>query len=785
MDASVRRNLANDWLKDFCLALKNVALYSADHPRGREYLDRAYESLQRLLADRREIHLTRSDVRLNLDGLLLDRDRGMAQPLAEDLGGRGIDSLVFRSTITPQEHHGLIRALMLKPERVAEKGGFRQLLTDEGVAAVTANSENPVRPRAAGEISLGEAGLIDFLLHQIRWGGASQSAPPETYLGTEAGDAPTVTAVLSNDPAALSRTIETMARNREPAVTTPEALAEVLADTLERMAERAIEEHYRDREEILSDVGRAVVGCDPALHSLMFLEKGGSRSIRKNLAAAVETMRAESLAELVAIHYPRADGDYRRLSELLGRTVAWRDDRPGTVAAVENRMREYGLNAEQLRDLIDHLAWAEVGLPRRLELLYKSDFLWRVDFGRLKEVLVRLLSTGQVKEGTALIQKYLSGLMSEDAEIRRRVADNARYILQLVEKTGKGVQLLGRIADLFFTRFQDEQDADVVARLAGGLAFLADMRLRSGDLSSALDLMRKAEQLSASPAPALKERGERLSEALSRAGNDKIFKTLTEMLLGGNDQSSMEAAEILKRGGGRSANYLIERLAEEENRSHRARLVMLLKEMGKGSSVPFISRLDDQRWFLVRNVVGILGDIGDVAIMPQLKKVALHGDPRVRREAVRTFMRFGTPESEEMIIRALGDDDRGVQITAVNALASLKGPRALGVLLDLARKSGPFENLPAEVRQEAIVGLGRLAAREAQPVLIDIISRKGFLGHAEATELRAAAARALGGLASSEVTALLKDLAAKDPRQPVREAAQEALQQKAAQPATR
>src|SRR6185436_164859 len=198
--------------------------------------------------------------------------------------------------------------------------------------------------------------------------------------------------------------------------------------------------------------------------SLMFLEKGGSRSIRKNLAAAVETMRAESLAELVAIHYPRAEGDYRRLSELLGRTVAWRDDRPGTVAAVEKRMRESGLDAEQLRDLIDHLAWAEVGLPRRLELLYKSDFLWRVDFGRLKEVMVRLLSTGQVKEGTALIQKYLSGLMSEDAEIRRRVADNARYILQLVEKTGKGVQLLGRIADLFFTRFQDEQDADVVAR---------------------------------------------------------------------------------------------------------------------------------------------------------------------------------------------------------------------------------------------------------------------------------------------------------------------------------
>lgn len=42
MDAAQRRNLANDWLKDFCLALKNVSLYSEQHARGREYLDRAF-----------------------------------------------------------------------------------------------------------------------------------------------------------------------------------------------------------------------------------------------------------------------------------------------------------------------------------------------------------------------------------------------------------------------------------------------------------------------------------------------------------------------------------------------------------------------------------------------------------------------------------------------------------------------------------------------------------------------------------------------------------------------
>jgi len=769
MDASVRRTLANDWLKDFSLALKNVSLYSVDHPRGREYLDRAYESLQRLLVERREILLTRSEGRLNLDGILLDRDRGLGQQLSEDLAARNVESLLLKSTVTPQEHHGLIRALMMKPERVVEKGGFGQLLIDEGVASIVANTA--LQPQPAGEVN-----LVDFLLHQVRWSGSSHGTGFEAHSHAEGSQ--NVTSILNGDPAGLSRAIESLARKREPAVTTPEALAELLADTLERLAERAIEEHFRDREEILAAVGRAVVGAEPYLHSSLFLEKGGPRSIRKNLAAAVESLAPEQLAELVAIHYPRARGDYRRLSDLLARTLKWRDDRVASLRAVETKMREFGLDASQIKELIDHLAWNEVALERRLELLNRGDLLWRVDFGRVKEVLVKLLATGHGKEGTALIQKYLGGLMGDDLEVRRRVADNARYILQLVEKTDKGLQILDRIADLFVTRFQDEQDADVVARLAGGLAYLADMRLRAGNLAAALDLMRKAEQLSGSKVPAHKERGERLAEALERAGNDKIFKTLTEMLLGGNDQSSMEAAEILKRGGARSSNYLIERLAEEENRSHRARLVMLLKEMGKGSSMSFASRLEDPRWFLVRNVVGILGDIGDVAILPQLRRVAAHGDPRVRREVVRTLMRFGTSECEEMIIAAIADDDRGVQITAVNALASLKGPRALGVLIDLARKTGPFENAPVEVRQEGIVGLGRLGAREAIPILTAIVSKKGFLGHAEPTELRASAARALGSMPTPETTALLKELAQKDPRQPVREAAQEALQQK-------
>ncbi len=771
MEPTQTRTLANDWLKDLCLALRNVALYSEEHPRGQEYVERAYDSLRRVMGERDKIFLARSDRRLMLDQVILDRDRALTEQLADDLAERGVDGLVIHDSITPAEHLGFIRTMLMKPDRVAQKGGFGQALLDEGVSAVKLAQGVTSRAEAPGEISTAvENSLMRMLAHLGRGHGGHGAGG-----AGGAGTSDTAGSLLGRDPAALARALMIVAHGRGGGTASTEAVAEAVAETLERLAERAIEEHQRDRSEILADVGRALVHADPELHPPLFLEKAGPRSIRKHLAAAVEGLRPEAIAELVAAHQPRAGGDYTRLVEILNRITAWRADRSATLAAVRSRLTATGVSEEEFRDLADHLIWSDLTMARRLELLYSGELLWRVDFTRVKEVLVKLFATDRIREATNLIQKYLSGLLSSDLELRRRVADNARYLLHLIEKTGKGQAMLGRIADMFFTRLQDEPDADVVARLAGGLAFLADLWMRSEDLGSALDLMRKAERLGDSSASMVKARGERLAEALARAGSDKVFKKLTDLLLNGSDQATLEAAEILKRGGNRSATFLIERLAEEENRSHRARLVMLLKDMGKGSSSPFVSRLEDSRWFLVRNVVGILGDIGDPGVLPELKSVAAHGDPRVRREVVRTFARFGTAECEELIVAAVTDEDRGVQITAVNALATLKGRRSLSALADVAKKAGPFDEISAEVRQEAIASLGKIGAPEVVHVLREIITRRGFLGPTEPTEVRVAAAKALGALRAPEALTLLKDLSEKDPRQAVRDAAREAL----------
>lgn len=755
LDVADLRVAANDWIKELAVSLKNVSLYSSEHPRGRDSITRSYAKLKSLLEGRPSVTLTRAEGRLTLENLPLDRDRVVAGQIYSELTDRGVQTITLAGGLTQEEYTNLIRCLLLKPERVHERGGLDLVLLDEGVSSISVNKARVGKVSETMDL-LTDLSLMDLLA------GRGQAQGGES-----------LSALMQKDPAGLARALSQAAarRDRTPGASDLDGQSESVADSLERMSERAIEEKQRDAGSILADLGRILAQTEPEHQARIILDKVGPRSPRKNLTSAVENMPQEALADLVTNQIAGTGGDFQRLHDLLERTQTWRQDRSAALRVVDDRLRLHGVTEQERKDMVDHLMWAELDVSRRLQLLNQHDYLWKVDFQRVKEVLVKLFATDQIKEATTLIQKYLSGLLVEDAVTRRKVADNARYILHLIEKTGKGAPMLGRIAEMFFTRIHDEPDAEVHSRLAAGLAFLADLRLRNGELGAVLELMRRAEGFTSSGDPLVRERGDRLCDALSRVGNEKLFKILTDKHLEGSDSGSMEAAEILKRGGARSANYLIDRLAEEDDRGSRARLVTLLKEMGRGSSLPFTARLADTRWFLVRNVVHILGEIGDTSVVPSLREVMKHPDARVRKELVRTLMRLSGTECEGLIIDAIADPDRGVQETAVSSLSVLRGERSEGIILDIVKKAGPYAGVDTDVRAEAIASAGRMGLKEAIQPLIEILTKKAFIGFAESATLRIAAVQALGALGGDLVIETLRTVAQTEGKREVREAA--------------
>ena len=136
MDPSGFRQAANDWLKKFAVCIKNVSMYSPEHPRAKESLERSRQGLEDLFQGRPSIALTCADGRISLENVPVERDQAVSSSLVSDLTARNIKSVEFAAGFSPEEYAAFIRSLLLKPEKIAERGGMEAVLLDEGVSSI-------------------------------------------------------------------------------------------------------------------------------------------------------------------------------------------------------------------------------------------------------------------------------------------------------------------------------------------------------------------------------------------------------------------------------------------------------------------------------------------------------------------------------------------------------------------------------------------------------------------------------------------------------------------------
>ena len=185
-----------------------------------------------------------------------------------------------------------------------------------------------------------------------------------------------------------------------------------------------------------------------------------------------------------------------------------------------------------------------------------------------------------------------------------------------------------------------------------------------------------------------------------------------------------------------------------------------------------IERLSDSRWYVIRNIVYILGRIAHQGVERALDRALHHEDVRVRKEAVRALGNIESPTSRAYLVSAFRDPDAGVRIQAAMTLAVKRDDRAAQSILGVIQ--GPdFMRRDTNERQAFFEALGRCGSDTLVPKLESILTRGGLFGSGNEEErLHAALAMAwLGTPAALKV--LNREIASK--REPVRRAVETAL----------
>jgi hypothetical protein len=179
-----------------------------------------------------------------------------------------------------------------------------------------------------------------------------------------------------------------------------------------------------------------------------------------------------------------------------------------------------------------------------------------------------------------------------------------------------------------------------------------------------------------------------------------------------------------------AVSLLLQTLVESELRSTRMTVFRKLVGMGDIAVPRILELLQDERWYVQRNMLAMLNELQHVPAAFTPGEFTRHNDARVRREAVALWMRIPT-DVDRAIVAALKDPDERVLRLGL-AAAQRTTPEAAVPLISSRLAQ---ENLPADIRLLLVRLLGQVRNPLAVDALIKlIVSGKSFLGGIRFTE---------------------------------------------------
>jgi hypothetical protein len=199
---------------------------------------------------------------------------------------------------------------------------------------------------------------------------------------------------------------------------------------------------------------------------------------------------------------------------------------------------------------------------------------------------------------------------------------------------------------------------------------------------------------------------------------------------------------------------VIQQLCVAEDLFARKLLATALIRMGEPAVPPICAMLQDDRWYVVRNMVAILGEIGSPSCLGAIRRPLAHLDERVRKETIRALARIKGPDAEALIIDLFHDKSMDIRRLAINSLGTMKAQSAVQPLVQIARRSDFFLR-QTPLKKEAIASLGRIADRQAMQELVKIVSIPSWVFWQATEELKVAAAAALGAMGDEAAIPLL------------------------------
>ena len=212
-------------------------------------------------------------------------------------------------------------------------------------------------------------------------------------------------------------------------------------------------------------------------------------------------------------------------------------------------------------------------------------------------------------------------------------------------------------------------------------------------------------------------------------------------------------------------------LAESQQRRTRRVLAEAIAQLCREQPERLAPWLADPRWYVVRNIVHILGWIGGDRTLGMLETAMRHPEPRVRQEVIAALGQADSERARTLLLGMLEGADPRTFCSVLHQLSLARDARtARALMTHLADPA--FEQRPLEVRRAVFSALAATGGDEILVELEQALYRGSWFSRSQDAQ-RLAIARCIARVGTPTAQAIL-ERGARSRRAPVRKVCLEA-----------
>lgn len=338
----------------------------------------------------------------------------------------------------------------------------------------------------------------------------------------------------------------------------------------------------------------------------------------------------------------------------------------------------------------------------------------------------------EVKKESVEAAKASSGLSIEQtqaaqyAEVFRLTEEEIARIKEEI-KFESEKDLITEMINIIYSVLQVEKDEGFFSDLINLIVENTMLLLDSGDMIQAEKVIQLFAILKQQTPPLSSGHMAILEKAIQAFGRPENLGKMEKHLNELDDRHLKAFYVFLSMLDSSAAFTIIDLLEKAKIRKTRKVLVDVLVESGKKDILPILNRLQGSPWFVIRNLIQVIGKIGNDAAVDSLKKLVSYPDERVRKELLTTLNLIWSenPKVREMAIPFLNDREIGIRKQALQMIQHHKETKALPVLKRIIEDKG-FALKEMEEKLLVYQALGKLGDSSLIPRCKEMLKSSFF-----------------------------------------------------------